>query len=103
MTGDIFHSQAYEDLDPIWEFVANRNLEAADHLLGEFYDAVNDLVRFPYQGHRRDDLTGRALRFWPVRDYLIAYLPDTNPLQVVAIVHGRQNPRTTAALLRARE
>jgi hypothetical protein len=32
----------------------------------------------------RTDLTSRPLRFWLVRDYLIAYAPDEKRLWVVA-------------------
>lgn len=103
MSGYIFHSEAYEDLDNILEFIANDSSDAADRLLDQFLEAMSNLARFPYQGHERADLTSRPLRFWPVRAYLIAYLPESNPLQVVAIVHGRRSPRTIAATLRARE
>jgi hypothetical protein len=38
-----------------------------------------------------------------VRDYLIAYAPDESPLWVVAVLHGRRNPRVMAAILLGRE
>ena len=34
--------------------------------------------------------------------YLIAYAPDEKPLWVVAVFHGRRNPRLMAAILRDR-
>jgi hypothetical protein len=51
----------------------------------------------------RPDLTGRPLRFIAVREYLIAYAPEEKPLWVVAVMHGRRNPRVMAAILRGRE
>jgi hypothetical protein len=42
------------------------------------------------------------LRFIVVREYLIAYAPEA-PLWVVAVMHGRRNPRVMAAILRGRE
>jgi hypothetical protein len=54
-------------------------------------------------GHRRDDLAGQPLLFWPVRDYLIAYAPNKQPLWVLAVLHGARNPRVMAAILRERE
>jgi plasmid stabilization system protein ParE len=65
--------------------------------------AIRGLVRFPHQGHKRPDLTSRPLRFTVVREYLIAYAPDESPLWVVAVMHGRRNPRVMAAILRSRE
>jgi len=66
------------------------------------YKSINSLVRFPRQGHSRSDLTSRPLRFQTVREYVIAYAPDENPLAVIAILHGRRNPRVLAAILNRR-
>lgn len=71
--------------------------------MSEIFEAIRGLVPFPYQGHRRPDLSSRALRFILVREYLIAYAPDEKPLWVVAVIHGRRNPRVMAAILRSRE
>jgi hypothetical protein len=44
------------------------------------------------------------LRFHVVRDeYLIAYAPDEKLLCILAVFHGRRNPRLMAAVLRDRE
>jgi plasmid stabilization system protein ParE len=58
---------------------------------------------FPHQGHTRSDLTSQPLRIQIIRDYLIAYAPDERPLVVIAVIHGRRNPRILAAVLRERE
>jgi plasmid stabilization system protein ParE len=97
------HPAAYDDLDGIWEFIAERNLDAADRAIADIRAAIGNLVPFPHMGHQRDDLAGRPLLFWPVRDYLIAYAPDKHPLWVLAVLHGRRNPRVMAAILRDRE
>jgi len=36
-------------------------------------------------------LTDEPVKFFPVYSYLIVYRPETNPLQVVAILHGRRD------------
>ena len=66
-------------------------------------ESISQLVRFPYQGHKRMDLTTRPLRFQIVRDYLIAYAPDEKPLAVIAVVHGRRNPHAIATILDQRQ
>jgi plasmid stabilization system protein ParE len=66
----------------------------------EIYEAVRKLVPFPYQGHRRPDLTSRPLRFIAVYEYLIAFAPDEKPMLVLAVLHGRRNPRVIASILR---
>jgi plasmid stabilization system protein ParE len=98
-----FHPEVSRDLDGIWDFIGTDNPAAADLLIAEIVDAIDALVPFPHIGHRRPDLTGRPLRFISVREYLIAYAPEEKPLWVVAVMHGRRNPRVMAAILRGRE
>lgn len=89
-------------MNDIWEYIAAGNSAAADRVTAEIENALNNLVLFPGRGHRRPDLTSRPLRFIVVREYLIAYAPDEKPLWVVAVIHGRRNPRVMAAILRGR-
>lgn len=103
MTGYDFHPEAEIDLVELWAYIAEDNPAAADKVTGEIIGALEPLVRFPRQGHTRSDLTGRPLRFWRVRDYLIAYAPDEKPLWVIPIMHGSRSPRAMAAILRGRE
>lgn len=98
-----FHPEALQDLDGIWEFICEDNVDAADRTIAEIFSAVKVIAKFPHQGHRRRDLTGRPLRFKPVREYLIVYAPDDQPLLILAILHGRRSPRVLAALLRSRD
>jgi antitoxin ParD1/3/4/toxin ParE1/3/4 len=109
MSGYAFHPEAFNDLDQIWEYIAERNLDAADGVIADISDALTTLVRSPHIGRRRPDLTSRPLRFKLVRDYLIAYVPDERPLWVVAgasrqpqsACHGRdsQRPRGRAIVV----
>lgn len=103
MRGYAFHPEAEIDLDAIWEFIAEDSQLAADRMIDAIEATIEALVPFPHQGHRRPDLTSRPLRFTNVGSYLIVYAPDKRPLWLVAIMHGRRNPRVIAAILRARE
>jgi plasmid stabilization system protein ParE len=102
MSEFVLHPEAVNDLEEIWDYVAADNLEAADRVLDELYDTIKSLVPFPHIGHIRLDLTTRPLRFQIVRDYVIVYAPDEKPLAIIAVLHGRRNPRVIAALLRQR-
>ena len=75
MTGYDFHPEAALDLDEIWEFIAEANLDAADRVIVDILAALDKLLPFPNQGHKRPDLTSRPLRFTLVREYRIAYAP----------------------------
>lgn len=103
MSNYAFHPEAFADLADIWEFIAEDNIDAADRVIGEVFDLIRSLPAFPQQGRRRPELTDRPLRFVVVRDYLIAYEPEASPLCVIAVLHGRRNPRVMAAVLRSRE
>ena len=96
------HPGAAFDITEIWEFIAKDNPLAARRVREEILDAIRKLVPFPHQGHRRNDLTSRALRFHVVRNYLIAYAPDEKPLFVIAVLHTRRSPGVMAAILRGR-
>lgn len=98
-----FHPEARLDLDEIWDYIAEDNLDAADRVIADILASVDALVPFPNRGHKRPDLTSRPLRFILAGQYLIAYAPDEKPLWVVAVVHGRRSPLVMAAILRGRE
>ena len=98
-----FHPEVGGDLDEIWDFIGADNPEAAARVIAEIVDAIDALVPFPRVDRKRPDLAGLPLRFISVREYLIADAPEEKPLWVVAVMHGRRNPRVMAAILRGRE
>ncbi len=52
MTGYDFHPEAAIDLDEIWEFIAEDNLDAADKVITDILTAIDGLVAFPHQGQQ---------------------------------------------------
>jgi plasmid stabilization system protein ParE len=102
MSEFVLHPQAIQDLEEIWGYIAADSAEAADRVREEIYGAIKSLVPFPYVGHRRPDLAASPLRFQVVRDYVIAYAPDEKPMAVIAVLHGRRNPRIIAGILNRR-
>lgn len=101
--GFALHPLAAQDITEIWEYIAEDNPRAAGRVRTEILARIRSVVSFPHSGHRRPDLTSRPLRFVLVREYLIAYAPDEEPLWVVAVMHGRRSPRIMAEILRGRE
>jgi plasmid stabilization system protein ParE len=53
MSGYVLHPEALLDLDEIWEFIAQDDIDAADRVLADFLDTIRALVHFPQQGTRR--------------------------------------------------
>ncbi len=47
----------------------------------------------PGVGHRRKDVRNPRYRFWRANRFIIAYFPDTRPLQVIRIVGAQRDLR----------
>ena len=88
MSGYILSPAAAEDLDSIWLFIAEDNLDAAERVVVELENACSRLAANPHLGHVREDLADPSFRFWPVRSYLIVHRQAAKPLQVVRFWHG---------------
>ena len=88
--------RATADIFDIWSYIADHNEDAADRVEQSIYDACAFVAESPLQGHSRLDLTTRSLRFWTLTrypNYTVVYRPETVPLQVVAVLHGKRNIR----------
>ena len=87
---------AKADIFDIWCYLAGDSEDAADRVEQAIYDACALVARAPMGGHSRPDLTSRSLRFWTLTrypNYTVVYRPETAPLQVVAVLHGKRNIR----------
>lgn len=84
--------EAARDLVDIWRYVkSNASLEMAERVESVIREKIVFLARVPGAGHWRRDITHHAVKFFAVYSYLIVYRPETNPLHVVAILHGRRD------------
>lgn len=84
-------SFAISDLFEIWDYIREDDLQAADRVEAELLKKCESLARMPGQGHPRPDLTKADVLFFPVYSYLIAYRRGTQPLQILAILHGARD------------
>jgi antitoxin ParD1/3/4 len=85
---------AKSDIFNIWSYIAEDNQNAADRVEQAIYDACAFLTDGPLRGHARPDLTTRPVRFWTLTrypNYTIVYRPETAPLQIIAVLHGKRN------------
>ncbi len=84
--------QAARDLVQIWRYVKREvSREAADRVESVMRTKCVYLAGFPGAGHWRRDLTSADVRFFSVYSYLIVCRPETQPLQVVTILHGSRD------------
>jgi plasmid stabilization system protein ParE len=100
MNGYRLHEEVREDLDEIWKYLAEKTtFSVASRIETEFFETFALLSTQPNMGFKRPDLTSLPLRFWIMREYLIAYAP----LFIVAVIHGKRHPRTIARILDRRQ
>ena len=84
--------EAAFDLVEIWRYMKKQSsIEMADRVESVIRDKIVFLAGNHGAGHWRRNLTDQAVKFFPVYSYLIVYRPDTRPLQVVSILHGRRD------------
>ena len=94
MTGYRLTPEATADLFDIWSYVASDRVEAANRVETAIYDACSFIARAPLSGQVRKNLTNRLVRFWTVQqfpNYILVYRPDSRPLQVIRVLHGKRN------------
>jgi len=85
---------AKADIFDIWSFIAGDSERAADRVEEAIYEACAFLAEGPLRGHSRPDLTSRDVCFWTLTrypNYTVVYRPETTPLQVIAVLHGKRN------------
>jgi antitoxin ParD1/3/4 len=84
--------QAAQDLVEIWRYIKGQSsIATADRVESTIKDRIAFLSQNPGAGHWRKDLTNQKVKFFSAYSYLIVYRPETNPLQVVSILHGRRD------------
>lgn len=94
---------ALADIDELWTYIAEDNVEAADRVSAAILDACALLADQPLIGHTREDLTPRPVLFWSSGRYLIVYRPGSPqstvtahvPEQSLALAARLQRPRSS--------
>jgi len=82
--------QAEVDLNSIWDYTAADNVKAADALLVRIEELFDMLAQTPLAGRARNELAMK-LRSFPVGNYVIFYIPIPDGIEVVRVMHGRQD------------
>jgi plasmid stabilization system protein ParE len=91
MTRYVLGVDAGQDLEQIWDYIAEDNMDAADRWIEKLFAAFELLARTPEIGHKREDLTGLPILFWPVGAYLILYRPHPEQIEIVAVTQGARD------------
>lgn len=87
----IITDSAKVDLAEIWEYIAEKNPDAATKLMELFRDKFELLRDFPHLGRERNHDLFIGSRSLPVGNYLIIYQPTDNILEIVRVRHSSTN------------
>lgn len=79
-----------DDVDEIWEYIEERNSEAANKLIFEIAEKFRMLSRNLQAGTRRDDIIA-GLRQFPLGNYNIFYFPIENGVEIYRVLHSSRD------------
>jgi plasmid stabilization system protein ParE len=91
MNQHVLGAGAELDLDEIWEYIAQDNIESADRWVSKLFDAFDAIARNPGIGHKREDLTAHPVLFWPVGAYLVLYRVQNERVEIIAVTQGARD------------
>jgi plasmid stabilization system protein ParE len=77
--------------DEIAAFIAKDSIDAALRIYDALEEAFEQLAEMPGMGHTREDLTEQPLKFLRVFSYYVVYVPESEPLAIVAVIHGARD------------
>jgi len=78
------------DYEEIWDYIALRDIAAADRLIDQFDATLHVLASTPGMGREVADLAPN-LRGFPVGSYLLFYRPIEDGIQLIRVVHGARD------------
>ena len=81
---------ARSDLDEIWFYIAQDNVEAADKFIRAVVSRFPRLASMPQMGRTRAELSGN-LRSFPVGNCVIFYRPMENGIEIARVLHGARD------------
>ena len=81
---------ARNDLNEIWEYIAQDNLDAAERLVERIEELCELLAQRPQLGRRREELAP-GLRSFPAESYFIFYQPIPDGIEVVRVLHASRD------------
>ena len=90
MADPVLSPQARIDLDEAWDYLAERNPDAADRLIEEFWASAVRHAQFPRTGRARDDLRP-GMRSFVVGRYVVFFVPVADTIRIARVLHGSRN------------
>jgi plasmid stabilization system protein ParE len=83
--------EAKADLRDILLDIAEDSPDAAERIRSEIYESLQRLGQSPGIGHYHEELLDRRYRFWNFYSYVVCYVWQRKPIQILAVVHGARD------------
>jgi len=87
----VWSSAARTDVDRLYAFLAQHDLDAADVVFDRLIDAPGALLNFPRRGSRVERYAPREVREFRVDHYLLRYELAGGDIVVLRFFHGRED------------
>ena len=88
----ILTPSASRDIDGIFEYVLEHDGPVrALHVYNKLHEGFLKIGAHPGIGHWREELADESLRVWTVFSFLVIYLPETRPVQIIRVLHGARD------------
>jgi len=81
----------YQDMEDIWEYIAQGSTVAARRLTTELLNAFEALAKTHGVGHKREDLTAYDVLFFSVGQYTIIYRLVYERVEIVGVTRGARD------------
>jgi plasmid stabilization system protein ParE len=81
----------YQDMEDIWEYIAQGSPGAARRWTTELLNAFETLGKTPGIGHTREELTSFDVLFFSVGQYTIIYRLVYGHVDIVAVTQGARD------------
>lgn len=93
---------ANTDLADIQQYLLDYAPAAESTVVVALFRAFERIGTYPAIGHRRDELAGLQFRFFLVYSYLVVYLAETSPVEIVRIIHAARDVRSELSVKQER-
>jgi len=90
MSRFILGARAEADLDEIWSYIAQHDLQTADRMIDRLFDRFEMLAQQPGAGDPLDHLSPR-LRCCPVKSYVVFYEAEDATVRIKRVLHGARD------------
>ena len=82
---------AEQDLLELWLYLSEVSFETADATLDHFHQKMEIIAQNPQIGQQRPELGIPTLRSFPTQKHTIFYLPLSDGIDVLRVLHNRRD------------